>query len=95
MSKNKTSADSIEITPRRAKKPRNQRELGQAVFAEVDPVAVARGLLNSESETVKVRTLETLVNWAFRSPAAESKDSGGQVQIVWDLLAPLNKRKPS
>ena len=92
MSRKRESVDVTTPAPRRSgKKPRNHRELGQAVFAEVDPVAVAQRLLNSESEAVKVRALETLVNWAFGSPAAAPPAAGGAVRIAWNVPRPARE----
>ena len=78
---------SCRIAAQEAAKPRNHRELGQAILAECDPVKVGCELLNSESESVKARALETFVNWSYGSPAkAVSTGSGGGLRVVWDLL---------
>src|SRR5579864_9548981 len=93
MSKNNQSAEAAAPTPpqRSRKKPRSHRELGLAVLAEIDPVAVVRGLLQCESEAVKVRTLETVANWAFGSPAAAPAASGGVVRIAWHVPRPARE----
>src|SRR5258708_3609349 len=91
MSKSKLPTDPVQATPRRSRRPRNHRELGQAILAEVNPVTVACGLLQSESESVKARTLETVADWAFGSPAAGTNATAERVRIVWNLPRPARE----
>jgi hypothetical protein len=80
---------------KRARAPSNHRELGRAILAACDPVAVGRALLESESESVRARALEVIAGWAYgaaKPAASPAKDPG--VRIIWDLLEPP-KEKPS
>jgi hypothetical protein len=75
-------------------KPRNHRELGQAILAVHNPVAVGCELLQSKSESVKARAFETTTNWAYgkSGPATGGRGSGRGVRIIWDMPAPPYER---
>ena len=78
----------------REKRPRNHRELAQAIFAQCDPVVIGRELLgtdNGRASSVKARVWETLVNFAFgkQEPAAGAKAAPApRVRVVWSLSDP-------
>jgi hypothetical protein len=84
--------------PSQPVKPRNLRELGQAILAECDPVKAGSELLQASSESVKIRALETFAGWSFGSPANGAAGTAGDkaaVRIVWDILAPAHEKGPS
>jgi hypothetical protein len=74
--------------------PHNHRELGQAILAVHNPVAVGCELLQSKSESVKARAFETTTNWAFGKPVPTTggRGSGRGVRIIWDMPAPPYER---
>jgi hypothetical protein len=75
--------------------PRDHQELARAIFARCDPVEVARKLLGGEdprTAPLRARLLETLADWLYGKPAAESGDANTALPMIWDLPAPSHER---
>jgi hypothetical protein len=72
---------------RKKKRPNSLRELANAVFAQRDPVAVGNDLLNADSESVKLRALESLAGWAYEAPAPASNrpTQPPGIRLIWDI----------
>jgi hypothetical protein len=72
----------------------NAREFADAVFAQVDPVNVARVLLeggDAKGGSVRARVWETLLEYRYgRPPAADSADAGAPlcVRIISHIPRP-------
>ena len=72
---------------RKKARPGSLRELADAVFAQRDPVAVGSDLLNADSESVKLRALESLAGWAYETPAPASNRPAqpAGIRLIWDI----------
>jgi hypothetical protein len=74
-------------TGRKKARPKSLRDLANAVFAQHDPVEVGSDLLNADSESVKLRALESLAGWAYETPTPVSnrlvRPAG--IRLVWDI----------
>jgi hypothetical protein len=73
---------------------RTFRDLADAVAAQCDLVAVAVGLLASDSESVRLRAFELVTLWKLGDPAKrQSADSAADpVRLVWNMPAPYEKQ---
>jgi hypothetical protein len=92
-----TLVDSPEASPAAspgASSRANAREFADAVFAKVDPVNVARELLeggDAKGGSVRARVWETLLEYRYgRPPAADSADAGAPlcVRIISHIPRP-------
>jgi hypothetical protein len=65
--------------------PQNRRELALAIFAQCDPVALGRGVLENGDDrgaSVRLRGLEMFTEWAYgKEEAAEPVPT----RVIWDL----------
>jgi len=72
---------------RKKTRPSTLRDLADAVFAQRDPVAVGSELLNADSESVKLRALESLAGWAYETPAPANNRPAqpAGIRLIWDI----------
>lgn len=66
--------------------PQNRRELALAIFAQCDPVAVGRAILQNGDErgaSVRLRGLEMFTEWAYGKEDAEAEPA--PTRVIWDL----------
>jgi len=66
--------------------PQNRRELALAIFAQCDPVALGRALLENgedRSASVRLRSLEMFTEWAYDE--GEREASPAPTRLIWDL----------
>jgi hypothetical protein len=73
-------------TPKAKPLPGNRRELAQAIFAQCDPVALGRRLLESAEDrgaSTQLRALEMFTEWAYGS--SDSDEESGPTRVIWDL----------
>lgn len=86
MARKKTSKQKGAVGRRKAR-PRSLRDLADAAFARRDPVGVASDLLDADSESVKLRALESLAGWAYETPAPASNRPAqpAGIRLIWDI----------
>lgn len=90
------SVPAAPATHESAAKPKTLQELGRAILAVCDPVKAGGELLRADSESVKIRALETFAGWSFGAPAkpaAPAVPEKPALRIIWDLPAPPHERE--
>ena len=66
--------------------PQNRRELALAIFAQCDPVALGRSILQNGDDrgaSVRLRGLEMFTEWAYGKEDAEAEPA--PTRVIWDL----------
>ncbi len=66
--------------------PQNRRELALAIFAQCDPVALGRAILQNGDDrgaSVRLRGLEMFTEWAYGKEDAEAEPA--PTRVIWDL----------
>jgi hypothetical protein len=66
--------------------PQNRRELALAIFAQCDPVALGRAILQNGDDrgaSVRLRGLEMFTEWAYGKEDAEVEPA--PTRVIWDL----------
>ena len=67
--------------------PQNRRELALAIFAQCDPVALGRAILQNGDDrgaSVRLRGLEMFTEWAYGKEDAEEEEPE-PTRVIWDL----------
>jgi len=81
-----TANSPLGIMPNPNPLPKNRRELARAIFAQCDPVALGRRLLESAEDrgaSTQLRALEMFTEWAYGN--SDSDDASGPTRVIWDL----------
>jgi len=66
--------------------PQSRRELALAIFAQCDPVALGRAILQNGDDrgaSVRLRGLEMFTEWAYGKEDAEADPA--PTRVIWDL----------
>lgn len=66
--------------------PQSRRELALAIFAQCDPVALGRALLQNGEDrgaSVRLRSLEMFTEWAYGKGEPEAAPT--RTRVIWDL----------
>lgn len=93
---NKPAAAPPQPAQEPAANPKTLQELGRAILAQCDPVKAGGELLRAESESVKIRALETFADWSFGAqakPPAPPAAEKPALRIIWDLPAPPHEKE--
>ena len=66
--------------------PQSRRELALAIFAQCDPVALGRAILQNGDDrgaSVRLRGLEMFTEWAYGKEDVEAEPA--PTRVIWDL----------